>query len=112
MQSWVDQLPHNLRYIWRMAHQAGEKVAQMQKLYYDKNRDKTMRIAIDDHVWLYHPSAERTEGKLSTRYSSPFLVKEVLANGTALIRLCSDVDAEPLKVNQERLSKCHPAIPT
>ncbi len=35
----------------------------------------------------------------------------MLANGTALIRLCSDGDAEPLKVNQERLSKCHPAIP-
>ncbi|MCP4065802.1 MAG: transposase family protein, partial [Gammaproteobacteria bacterium] len=38
MQSWPDQLPHHLRYVWRMAKQEGEKAAIQQKAQYDKNR--------------------------------------------------------------------------
>ncbi|MCP4065423.1 MAG: hypothetical protein GY740_19535, partial [Gammaproteobacteria bacterium] len=111
MQSWVDQLPHNLRYIWKMAKQEGEKAASRQKAQYDKTRDKTARIFIDDRVWLHFPSLDRSEGKLSKPYSGPFLVEEVLDCGTAVIRLCGDPKASSQKVNLDRLSKCDPAIP-
>ncbi|MCP4055471.1 MAG: transposase family protein, partial [Mesoflavibacter sp.] len=111
MESWGDQLPHNLRFIWRAARQEGEKAAARQKAQYDKTRDKTAKIFVDDRVWLFQPSFDRIGGKLSSAYSGPFLVEEVSDSGMAVIRLCEDSSASSMRVNLDRLSKVDPAIP-
>ncbi|XP_021996038.1 uncharacterized protein LOC110893230 [Helianthus annuus] len=91
---------HELEELRNHAYEISSKYKERAKRFHDKRLREHKNFRVGDLVLLYSPRLRLFPGKLRSRWTSPYTVKEVFPYGAVIIE---NLSGETFKVNDNRL---------